>query len=181
MMIAKRVEHNGKAYYQSFKGHIEDGLRILYSYFEMKQNVIQSFCNRWNIDGEKFPKDLFLTVALHDVGKLTEQFQRNIREGKRSHKYPHPLFGIPVLLEMPFEQYKGIPLSLLAILGHHSQLHKTIYKSSNLSKDVAYLDEEILEFVNIEIEELYKKLGFNKYFGYSSIKITSFTIRTNEL
>lgn len=174
MMIAKRVDHNSKTYYQSLKGHIEDGLRILYSYFEIKQNVIKSFCNRWNIDLEKFYKDLFLTVALHDIGKLTKEFQRNIEKGKRSHRFPHPLFGIPILLEIPFEQYKGIPLSLLAILGHHSQLHKTIYKSGNISKEVVYLDEEILDFVNVKMEELYKKLGFNKYFGYSTLKIPSF-------
>lgn len=173
-MLAKRVEYKNQIYFQSLIGHIEDCLKILKNYFDLKGNVIQNFCNRFQIEIEKFYQDLFLSVALHDIGKLTQQFQKNIKEGKRSHKYPHPLFGIPILLEIPFNKYENYPLPILAILAHHSQLHKSIYDGYNLSRRVTYFEQHIIDFVNKDISMLYAKIGFDRNFYLQKIKIDSF-------
>lgn len=169
-MIAKRVIKNNKPYYQTFTGHTSDALILLKEYFIRKTNVLQSFCKQWDLDPILFMKDLFLAVVFHDIGKLTKQFQDNIKMGKRSQKYPHPLFGLPILMEISFEiRIENILIPPIAILGHHTQLHRSIYNSSNIASSVFYCDEYIIEFANTIVINLYKKYGFNNYFKLNKI------------
>ncbi len=172
-MLAKRIEYNNKIYFQSFSGHIEDGLKILRGYCETKRNIITEFCNRWEISAELFLTDIFLTVTLHDIGKLTNEFQQNILLGKKTSRHPHSLFGIPILLQIPFSE-RLAPIPILCILGHHSQLHKSIYNGYNIDNRVTYRDTEILEFINQGISGLYKELNFEKFFNLPVISIASF-------
>jgi len=164
-MKAKRVKLDDTVYYQSFVGHIEDGLKILFAYLENKGHVLQNFCRRWGIDKEVFCKNMFLMVALHDIGKLTVQFQNNIKQGKRSSRHPHAFFGLPVLEKIPFDKIDELPLPLFAITGHHTQLYRKIYFSDRIANRVSYHENEILEFINTTVEELYKRLNFYRYFG----------------
>lgn len=177
-MIAKRVEYNNKVYNQSFEGHIEDGLKILFAYTNNKENIVQSFCNRWELDFISFCKNLFYAVALHDIGKLTKQFQENIKVGKKSGRYPHALFGIPILFEIPFDTFDGIPLPLLAVLGHHTQLYNHVYDNAKLSQKVSYLNQEIFSFINKVVPKLYSKLGFTQYFATNNFSIDKFNEST---
>lgn len=171
-MIAKRVKLKDTVYYQTFIGHIEDGLKILFAYLESKGHIIQNFCQRWEIDEEVFCKNLFLTVALHDIGKLTVQFQNNIKQGKRSSRHPHAFFGLPVLEKIPFDPIENLPLPLFAITGHHTQLYRKIYSSDRIAHRVSYHEDEILEFVNTTVEELYQRLNFSNYFRLPVLKLS---------
>lgn len=49
-MIAKRVVKNNKIFFQTLKGHTEDSLKILYSYFYNNYLVLEEFCKNWKID-----------------------------------------------------------------------------------------------------------------------------------
>jgi len=179
-MIAKRTKHNDRIYYQSFLGHIEDGLRILKAYFESKDQILTAFCQRWQLDPVVFRKNIYLTVVLHDIGKLTEEFQNNIKAGKRSSRHPHALFGMPVLQEIPYDQFENLPLCLFAILGHHTQLYRNIYNSTNIATKVHFHHREITRFVNQIMRELYDKLEFNNYFELPQIKIDQWSELTRD-
>lgn len=168
-MIAKRTLQKDRVYYQSFYGHIEDALKILKAYFEKKNSILSNFSQRWGLNQTTLMKDLFLCVAFHDIGKLTKQFQENIYLGKTSSKYPHALFGVPVLLKIPFELFNNLPLSILAILGHHSQLHRNIYHSSNIAKKVDFIEDEIRDFIEYKTFQLYEILEFNQYFNLDEL------------
>ncbi|MFQ5753675.1 MAG: CRISPR-associated helicase Cas3', partial [bacterium] len=170
-MIAKRVVHNDTVYYQSLVGHIEDGLRLLKAYLEKKGHVARQFCKRWQIDSELFYKNLFLTVALHDIGKLTVEFQNNIKQDKRSHRYPHPFFGLPILGGIAFDEIEGLPLFIFAILGHHTQLHRMIYQSGKIANRVNYEEKEIRHFVNRVVEILFNKLGFSSFCSMPALNV----------
>jgi len=168
-MIAKRIEIEEKIYFQTLKGHTEDCLKILKTYFLKKGNVLKSFCQKWEIDDTTFKKNLFLAVAFHDIGKLTKEFQNNINAGKSSKDYPHPFFALPILDELPFDCFDELPIPMFAVMGHHTQLHRLIYDSVN--KRVTYLKNEIIEFANQKILGFYNNLSFNDDFILSSISL----------
>ena len=158
-MIAKRIQINEKVYYQTLKGHTEDSLKILKTYFLQKGNVFKSFCRKWEINENIFKKNLFLAVAFHDIGKLTKEFQNNIKAGKSSKDYPHPFFALPILDELPFDNFDNLPIPVFVVMSHHTQLHRLIYNSVN--KRITYLKNEIIEFANKRIWKFYNDLEFN--------------------
>jgi len=77
--LAKLELKNGEKYFQTLEGHTKDALKILKTYIQRNHDVISQFCERWGLNKEKFLRNLFLTVYLHDIGKLTKEFQENIR------------------------------------------------------------------------------------------------------
>ena len=168
-MIAKRIEIEEKIYFQTLNGHTEDCLKILKTYFLKKGNVLKSFCQKWEIDEKLFMKNLFLAVAFHDIGKLTKEFQKNINNGKSSKDYPHPFFALPILDELPFDNLDNLPIPMFAIMGHHTQLHRTIYES--ISKKVGYLKNEIIVFANNAILNFYNELDFKHDFVLPQISL----------
>jgi len=168
-MIAKRIEIEEKIYFQTLNGHTEDCLKILKTYFLKKGNVLKSFCQKWEIDGTTFKKNLFLAVAFHDIGKLTKEFQNNINAGKSSKDYPHPFFALPILDELPFDNLDNLPIPIFAIMGHHTQLHRTIYES--ISKKVGYLKNEIIVFANNAILNFYNELDCKHDFVLPQISL----------
>lgn len=170
--VAKRFEvksGKGKIYYQTLEGHVYDCLKILKCYFERNQRLLESICEMWEIQPDDLMRNLFITVYLHDIGKLTTQFQERINENKRSSKYPHPFFGFPIALEIfktrmsSLYSIEGYPLiEPLSILSHHTQLHDNLYKKAEIRR-VTPLEKEIQNFLD-NIQEAYYTLGFEKFF-----------------
>ncbi|RLG55438.1 MAG: CRISPR-associated endonuclease Cas3'', partial [Candidatus Hydrothermarchaeota archaeon] len=99
-LVVKKVEGKDEHYWQTLEGHIEDCLKILKGYIKKNNDIIKSFCERWKIDYKLFLRNLFLTVYLHDIGKLTVQFQNRIKKGKHSQEYPHAFFSTPIILNL---------------------------------------------------------------------------------
>jgi len=163
--LAKLELKNGEKYFQTLKGHTTDALKILRAYVQRNSDVISQFCERWDINKEKFLKNLFLAVYLHDIGKLTKEFQENIRHNRRSQKYPHAYYGFFLLHESFTETVIDIPMELAAILGHHSQLYDQLYSDHNQFEKPSFLEKEIMEFVDNAVN-VYEELRFNEFFGF---------------
>jgi len=178
MLIAKHESKNGKSYCQTLEGHSKDCLNILQCYIESNQEVIKQFCERWSLDYEHFLKNLFITVYLHDIGKATEQFQRNIKAGKHSQRYPHSFSAFPIFLNLYqggilnplLRGSKPIPIELCSVLGHHTQLYKNIYE--DVYTKVEYYGKDILDFINSS-GDIYKELGFDNLFEFKRPKLES--------
>jgi len=153
-----KIELNGsnRVYYQTLLGHTIDALHIANAYFNLKDEEVRDFCSRWGITESEFKKYTLLSVALHDVGKITEEFQNNIKNGKSSADYPHSFWAIPILLSVFGIKLTDSPnfsiidnktlefISILAVLGHHTQLHMQMYQYVN--KDINFICEEIENF-----------------------------------
>jgi len=168
-MKAKRIQLKDKIYFQTLNGHTEDCLKILKAYFVKKGGVLKAFCDRWEINESIFKKNLFLAIALHDIGKLTQEFQKNINDGKSSKDYPHPFFALPILDKLPFDKFDELPIPVFAIMSHHTQLHRTIY--DYVSRKVTYLKKEIMEFTNHQISTFYTNLNFEDDFSLAGISL----------
>jgi len=169
--IAKLELKNGEKYFQTLEGHTKDALKILKAYIRRNYDVIDQFCERWGLNKEKFLRNLFLTVYLHDIGKLTKEFQENIRQNRRSQKYPHAYYGFFLLYGSFTDTIIEIPIELAAILGHHTQLYDQLYSDYNQFEKPTFLESEIVEFVNRAVG-VYKELKFNEFFEFDGFTVT---------
>ena len=100
--IGKREEIDNNIIFQSLYGHIYDCLKILNYYIGINYDIIIEFCDYWNISAELFMKNIFLFVYFHDIGKLIEEFQKNIRQGKTSNNFPHAIYSFIILKELKY-------------------------------------------------------------------------------
>lgn len=173
--IAKLELKGDEKYYQTLEGHTIDALAILKGYIQRRREVIVQFCKRWELEEEKFLRNLFLTVYLHDIGKLTKEFQMNIKRNKRSQRYPHAYYGFFLLCESftdgTIERTIEIPVELAAILGHHTQLYEQVYSDENQFEKPTFLEKEIGEFVNNAMS-VYKDYGFDEFFEFRGFGVT---------
>lgn len=171
-VIAKSGCKDNIRYFQTLRGHTVDALKILKAHVETNQDVNEQFCKRWQLDKKSFFKSLFLTVYFHDIGKLTKQFQENIRNGKSSQKYPHAFYGQFILNEINFPNVLEYSIERAAILGHHTQLWSGLYAVDEEFNKPSFLEEDIKIFVRSS-KEVYIELGFDKYFLFDEITINS--------
>jgi len=168
MNYAKRTEKKNTIFYQSLEGHSLDSLIILKKYFDLNYKAIDAFCERWQINSQHFKKNLFYVVALHDIGKLTQEFQTNISHGKSSKDYPHPLFAMPLLSHIKWCELIDYPTELCVILGHHSQLYGQLYQSIN--SKVHFIKPEIEAHFK-KLETFYDDVGFRTDFNFESVPV----------
>lgn len=171
-MFAKGHPRYDPQYFQTLHGHTTDSLKILKAYIETNADVIEQFCERWNLNKKSFLKNLFITIYLHDIGKLTKQFQENIRNGKSSQKYPHAFYGQFLLNEIDFSSLVGVPIEKTAILGHHTQLYSQLYSGDEGFNPPSFLEVEINTFVH-NARDVYIELGFDAWFLFDGLKINS--------
>jgi CRISPR-associated endonuclease/helicase Cas3 len=154
-------------FFQTIEGHTVDSLSILNVYIESNEAVIEQFCNRWQLDTQPFLKSLFITVYLHDIGKLTKQFQENISNGQSSQKYPHAYYALSILNGISFPSLIDTPLEKAAILGHHTQLYQSLYTYNEPFGKPFFLEGEIEEFVG-KSKEIQSKL-FHQQFSFDGL------------
>jgi CRISPR-associated endonuclease/helicase Cas3 len=143
--------------------------------------MLTTYSEKWNLSPEILMKNLFLTIYLHDIGKITQKFQERIKQNKRSQIYPHAFFGFPIAFEIFKIQspsiipVDGYPLiEPLTILSHHTQLYKTIYLNSTI-RNPNLLQKEVLNFLN-KIPEAYTDLKFNRFFPLKFNKIETLKV-----
>lgn len=176
VLFAKRHVKNQNEFFQTLKGHTIDSLKILKAYIENHFEIITQFCKRWDLDEELFLKNLFIIIYLHDIGKLTEQFQSNISQGKSSQKYPHAYYSFFLLNSIEYTQLLDSPIEKLAVLGHHTQLHAAIYDNDELFGKPKLLIKDISKFVENSINT-YKEMDFEKYFNFEGLEINEKNIK----
>lgn len=192
MMIAKREKLEGTFYFQSLKGHSYDSLTLLHFYIQQNYDIIEEFCNFWSLDLNLFIENLVIFIYLHDLGKLTEEFQENISQGRRSQKYPHAYYSFFLLNNIEFKHiFEDVPIELLAVLAHHTQLYSGIYSNHQNINNPTFLKEEINSFIEnfSEIFNLFNdyfefsELSFNENFNFKKVaiskKINKYNIKSN--
>ncbi|MCK6468808.1 MAG: CRISPR-associated helicase Cas3' [Candidatus Brocadia sinica] len=172
--------------YQSLYGHIYDSLAFLKGYLHKEFSIIKTLCNRWQIKEADLIKSLFLTILLHDVGKLTKTFQKNILAGKHTFYMPHPLAGLPILIEFQnhfpklLEDIAPSYLEITAVLSHHTQAYSGLYSTIDCKPD--FETESVNNFMK-EVICIYDKLEFGNYFKreFTEIKIKCPNRKPDEL
>lgn len=172
---------------QSLYGHTHDALAFLKDYLEKEHRVFNTFCERWNIEFADLIKSIFLTIYLHDTGKLTNTFQKNIAVGKPTPYKPHPLAGLPIIRNLnnffPRLLDNVVPFFLesTAILSHHTQAYAGLYSNLRFEK-LDFKTEDVEDFINT-MRQTHSKLCFDDYFQLDLQKIDfgSINLQNTEL
>jgi CRISPR-associated endonuclease/helicase Cas3 len=131
---------------QSFEGHTIDAIVIFKDYLEKNKNVLSNFALSFKIEYNTLINLIFLSLYLHDIGKLTREFQQKINRGEMCGFVSHPFFGQPFVNSNLPDGLNNI-LKLL-VLSHHTQLYNRIYEDANLSLRVNYLNQDILSWMD---------------------------------
>ncbi len=116
--------------------------------------LIEAVAARCNISPQRFLKSSLLTVALHDVGKLTTNFQDMMRAQddsayKRATRlnYRHEIAGIWVVKEASraLDQMTKIPggglLEVMAVAGHHRFVSHDLPSEDQFVNAIAWIAE----------------------------------------
>jgi len=146
--IAKKRDQDD--IFQTFEGHTFDAFLILKDYMIKNQGTLRCFSGNFNLEYDTLCNLLFLTIYLHDIGKLTEEFQRKIKNSKSTGEVSHAFFGLPFVNSNLPEDLNII--MRLVVLSHHSQLYNQIYQDANLSTKVTYIQKLINEYIEKAIE-----------------------------
>lgn len=161
-MLSDRVaKRRDDGVLQSFEGHTIDALLILKDYLAKNKNVLESFAANFKIEINELNNLVFLSLYLHDIGKLTREFQKRIKKGEKSGYVSHPFFGFPFINSNLPDDLNDI-LKLL-VLSHHTQLYNRIYEDANLSLRVNYLNQDIFSW--IEFAKNIHSYYFDSSFG----------------
>lgn len=106
------------------------------------------------------PKDFwyrsFLSVLFHDAGKLTDNFQEMLLEGRYQNNIRHELISGLMLYLNEVSYYEKNPLSLFALISHHKKLnHELFSDQSQLQLKIkSNLIRKFFEFVREETEKI---------------------------
>jgi CRISPR-associated endonuclease/helicase Cas3 len=142
--IAKRS--HGQIF-QTFEGHTIDSLMILRDYLQKNKNTLKDFSDNYQLDFDTLISIMFMSVFLHDLGKLTKEFQYKITRGEPGGYFSHAFFGLPFINSDLPENLNN--LLRLLVVSHHTQLYNRIYEDANLSPRINYLNDEINLWINM--------------------------------
>jgi CRISPR-associated endonuclease/helicase Cas3 len=167
--IAKK--QRDKDVFQSLDGHAEDSLIVFKDYLLKNISVLRRFSYDFSLDYESLLSILYLTIYLHDIGKLTSEFQKNIKEGNPCGAASHPFFSFPFIHTSLDKQDEELELILrLCVLSHHSQLYNRIYEDARLNNKITYLLEPMKLFIS-NAEKMFNNVGLHKIFILKGVPV----------
>lgn len=167
--IAKKQKD--KDVFQSLEGHTVDSLLVFKDYLSKNITAVVRFSKEFALDYELLSTIIYLSVYLHDIGKLTVEFQENIRKGKPCGAISHPFFGFPFVHTSLNNEHKELEIILrLCILAHHSQLYNRIYEDATLNNRVIYLWELMKVFID-KTKNTFDRIGLNRMFEIKVLPI----------
>jgi len=133
--------------FQTFEGHTIDSLMILRDYLLKNKNTLKSFSENFQINFNTLMNIMYMSVFLHDLGKLTNEFQYRIKRGEPCGYFSHAFFGVPFINSDLPENLNN--LLRILVVSHHTQLYNRIYEDANLSPRISYLNHEIELWIDI--------------------------------
>lgn len=108
---------------------------------------------------EEFWVDSFLAVLFHDFGKVSHNFQEQLKAGMKwqgpwlRHEFLSGLF----LLGSRHEKYKKNPSSLFAVFAHHKSLNNDLFsKPVHLKVDLSTVNE-FIDFAQVRFLEEWQR------------------------
>ena len=142
---------------QTLRGHTEDCLAVCDAIIAQRQHFLRQFCLRYNWDWTEVRQALRFAVWCHDIGKASDKWQAYIRGRGRRITHALPSFGIGLIVGRVPRGFDSRPryAALLAVLAHHGQLHKDIFREENfqwaaVTLPVGYINTHFDRFCQLE-------------------------------
>jgi len=139
---------------KTLEEHTKDCLLWFSKVISWNNCVICNISEKYSIPLSFLYKRLFLTVALHDVGKATEKFQRKIKGISHDIIESHALSSVPIIYglikDKPICIFDGVSYypEILAVASHHSKLRKGLFDQFNHYNPEYIEDSNFILFFN---------------------------------
>lgn len=124
-----------------YENHVALCLEIVNKLFVSNKTSIENFCKENDIDFTALRLLCLRAVFFHDVGKLSDSFQKRMTaiitgvKESTANPFRHEIFSALVLLQFyTGAGMKEFPYDLVAVLGHHKELD-IAWTSFNREKD----------------------------------------------
>ena len=136
---------------QTLRGHTEDCLVVCDAIIDQRQHFLRQFCLRYNWNWTEIRQALRFAVWCHDIGKASDEWQAYIRGRGRRITHALPSFGIGLIVGRVPRGFDMGPryAALLAVLAHHGQLHKDIFREENFQWPTVILP---VDYINTHFE-----------------------------
>ncbi|MBI5326914.1 MAG: CRISPR-associated helicase Cas3' [Deltaproteobacteria bacterium] len=160
---------------QTYEEHIA---AVYKAWKETIQNIsplIRRMGAQYGFSEKRFLQSSLLSVVLHDIGKLTEPFQRMMEFARRGDKfnfnenYRHELASFPFVIKGSVVLWKQsgpligrLPLEAMAVVAHHKRLNTDL-----ISFDLERLKEKVifheygLETAFTLAEDIFRQEGYS--------------------
>ena len=161
-VYAKKTKTRGKEEWKSLVKHTFEALQIFDQVFEWHRGLILATCKEYTLDFQLLYERLFLTVALHDLGKATREFQNYLNDGEArvSHALNSAAVFLPICRNKPLAlKGKSVYPEVFAIATHHYKAFKNAFSSFEDHRS-AFLER----YINVEFHSFLKEEG-EKRFG----------------
>ncbi|ACV64476.1 CRISPR-associated HD domain protein [Desulfofarcimen acetoxidans DSM 771] len=157
-LLAKKAP--GRNTYQTLTGHTIDDIKVLACYINENKSSLQRFARDFTIDYEELCNIIFLALFFHDLGKATQEYQKNIITGQVNLNVSHPFFAMP-FTQTNLPKESELLLRCL-VLSHHNQLYDYIYRRVPIKPRVNYHFEQITAFIE-SYAEIYRQYLENMF------------------
>ena len=120
-----------------------------------RQHFLRQFCLRYNWDWTEIRQALRFAVWGHDIGKASDEWQAYIRGQGPRITHALPSFGIGLIVSRVPRGFDNSPwyAALLAVLAHHGQLHKDIFRAENFQWATVTLP---IDYINTHFDHFYQ-------------------------
>ncbi|MCD4746421.1 MAG: CRISPR-associated helicase Cas3' [Bacteroidales bacterium] len=108
--------------------HTLDTIKCFKKVLFWQNKLIDSYCNEYKLDKEHLIRNLYFTIAFHDIGKSTQQFQNKIK-GSDDNMNSHSLASVPFIFDVTKDKLlfdKFFP-ETLSVATHHTRLTKNVF------------------------------------------------------
>ncbi|WP_286979089.1 CRISPR-associated helicase Cas3' [Aminobacterium sp. UBA5514] len=176
---------------QSYEDHLVAVFQAWRQAIEMKRHLIDKMHTLYGISTDEILKASLLSIALHDIGKMNEPFQKimaSLNGGApfdRKKNFRHELSSFPFVAMMGAELRKAAPETLfpqtpieaIAVLGHHLAVDGDLssFERERIQKDACFIEEGIEEALNIA-ESFFKRMNWNQKFVLPQNKSTPYDL-----
>ena len=136
---------------QTLHGHIQDCLTVCDEIIARRETFLRQFCQRFGWNWQEVKQALRFAVWCHDIGKASDEWQEYIRNNGSRITHALPSFGVGLMTLQPrrFPNDSPIYASLLAVLAHHGQLHKDVFREDNFRWQTATLP---IDYINAHLD-----------------------------
>lgn len=157
---------------QTYEEHLEAVYIAWKETVRAKRPLIERIAKNYNFSVERFLKGSLLTIAFHDIGKMTEPFQEMMRAIIHSKPFDKKKIYRHELVSFVFtakywnfinkEEYLStIPLEALSVVGHHKNLDSdlTSFARESTQSPPQTITNGIKEAIAIA-EKLFEREGY---------------------
>lgn len=184
MYYAKAIE----GYEGSYEFHIKKCVEIFYMEFNRNRKALTKILNSLGQDIDDFERKTYLSVAMHDLGKLSymfqEQMKKTINKEKKIDYFRHEVLSFVYMILATQNYIKAermsFPYHYYAVLSHHKRLdinlNDFVRERDKIQKWPKLTDEEYKYGLNLVIQlsqmdlDLVDKIGNYKINKESILK-----------